>query len=33
VTYPEWPRQWQKGVDWLRFRTEGGNDRNRVNRV
>ena len=24
VTYPEWPRQWQKGADWLRFRAEGG---------
>jgi predicted dehydrogenase len=24
VTYPAWPRQWQKGADWLRFRTEGG---------
>ena len=24
VTYPAWPRQWQKGSDWLRFRAEGG---------
>ena len=24
VTYPAWPRQWQKGADWLRFRAEGG---------
>ena len=24
VTYPVWPRKWQKGADWLRFRTEGG---------
>ena len=24
VTYPAWPRQWQKGADWLRFRPEGG---------
>ena len=24
LTYPAWPRQWQKGADWLRFRTEGG---------
>ena len=24
VTYPTWPRQWQKGADWLRFRAEGG---------
>jgi predicted dehydrogenase len=24
VTYPEWPRQWQKDADWLRFRAQGG---------
>jgi predicted dehydrogenase len=24
VTYPSWPRQWQKEADWLRFRAEGG---------
>jgi predicted dehydrogenase len=24
VTYPNWPREWQKGADWLRFRAEGG---------
>jgi predicted dehydrogenase len=24
LTYPAWPRQWQKGADWLRFRAEGG---------
>ncbi len=24
VTYPEWPRAWQKAADWLRFRAEGG---------
>ena len=24
VTYPAWPRHWQKGADWLRFRAEGG---------
>lgn len=24
VTYPHWPRAWQKGADWLRFRDEGG---------
>lgn len=24
VTYPNWPRQWQKDADWLRFRAEGG---------
>ena len=24
VTYPVWPRQWQKDADWLRFRAEGG---------
>lgn len=24
VTYPHWPRAWQKGADWLRFRNEGG---------
>ena len=24
VTYPDWPRQWQKDADWLRFRAEGG---------
>ncbi|MEQ6250316.1 Gfo/Idh/MocA family oxidoreductase [Sulfitobacter sp. HNIBRBA3233] len=24
VTYPAWPRAWQKGADWLRFRAEGG---------
>jgi predicted dehydrogenase len=24
VTYPTWPRQWQKGADWLRLRAEGG---------
>ena len=24
VTYPDWPRQWQKSADWLRFRTQGG---------
>lgn len=24
VTYPAWPRVWQKPADWLRFRTEGG---------
>ena len=24
VTYPAWPRPWQKGADWLRFRAEGG---------
>lgn len=24
VTYPNWPRDWQKAADWLRFRDEGG---------
>lgn len=24
VTYPAWPREWQKAADWLRFRDEGG---------
>jgi predicted dehydrogenase len=24
VTYPTWPRNWQKQADWLRFREEGG---------
>jgi len=24
VTYSGWPRAWQKGADWLRFRAEGG---------
>ena len=24
VTYPAWPRAWQKEADWLRFRDEGG---------
>ena len=24
VTYPHWPRAWQKAADWLRFRDEGG---------
>jgi len=24
VTYAAWPRQWQVGADWLRFRAEGG---------
>jgi predicted dehydrogenase len=24
VTYPHWPRAWQKSADWLRFRNEGG---------
>ena len=24
VTYPSWPRLWQKEADWLRFRKEGG---------
>ncbi|MEX0282695.1 MAG: Gfo/Idh/MocA family protein [Arenibacterium sp.] len=24
VTYPAWPRAWQKAADWLRFREEGG---------
>ncbi len=24
VTYPFWPRQWQKEADWLRFKKEGG---------
>lgn len=24
VTYAAWPRAWQKGADWLRFRDEGG---------
>jgi len=24
VTYPNWPREWQKDADWLRFRAEGG---------
>lgn len=24
VTYPVWPRAWQKAADWLRFRDEGG---------
>jgi len=24
VTYPNWPRQWQRDADWLRFRAEGG---------
>ena len=24
VTYPSWPRQWQKKADWLRFKKEGG---------
>ncbi|SDF00181.1 Gfo/Idh/MocA family protein [Sulfitobacter delicatus] len=24
VTYPAWPRAWQKDADWLRFSAEGG---------
>lgn len=24
VTYPTWPRAWQKDADWLRFNAEGG---------
>lgn len=24
VTYPAWPRAWQREADWLRFRAEGG---------
>lgn len=24
VTYANWPRQWQRSADWLRFRAEGG---------
>ncbi|TDK48708.1 Gfo/Idh/MocA family protein [Antarcticimicrobium luteum] len=24
VTYAAWPRAWQRGADWLRFRAEGG---------
>ena len=24
VTYPKWPREWQKEADWLRFKAEGG---------
>lgn len=24
VTYPAWPRAWQKDADWLRFAAEGG---------
>jgi predicted dehydrogenase len=24
VTYANWPREWQKDADWLRFRAEGG---------
>ncbi len=24
VTYAEWPRDWQKEADWLKFRDEGG---------
>jgi predicted dehydrogenase len=24
VTYPHWPRAWQKSADWLRFADEGG---------
>ena len=24
VTYANWPREWQKAADWLRFRAEGG---------
>jgi predicted dehydrogenase len=24
VTYAEWPRDWQKDADWLKFRDEGG---------
>ena len=24
VTYPAWPRQWQREADWLRFKVEGG---------
>jgi predicted dehydrogenase len=24
VTYPSWPRQWQKEADWLRYKAEGG---------
>lgn len=24
VTYPAWPRQWQRDADWLRLRAEGG---------
>lgn len=24
VTYPAWPRAWQKDADWLRLRAEGG---------
>ena len=24
ITYANWPREWQKAADWLRFRVEGG---------
>ena len=24
VTYPFWPREWQKEADWLRYKEEGG---------
>ena len=24
LTYPDWPRDWQKEADWLRFAAEGG---------
>jgi len=24
VTYPKWPREWQKEANWLRFKEEGG---------
>ena len=24
ITYPSWPRKWQKEADWLRFKAEGG---------
>ncbi len=24
VTYPKWPREWQKEANWLQFREEGG---------
>ncbi|MEP4198729.1 MAG: Gfo/Idh/MocA family oxidoreductase [Aliishimia sp.] len=24
LTYANWPREWQKAADWLRFRAEGG---------
>jgi hypothetical protein len=28
-SYPEWPHQWQKDADWLRFRAEDGMTRER----